>query len=307
MAKRKEMPQDIGACRAERIPTPAAAPAREKPQPAPNCRKARIRKVPVHKLIPHPLQPPERHSEEGILDLAESIRQHGLLEPPLVRRRSDGTLEILAGHRRVHAWKWLVLQGVVESGMPVLLYTELSDDDATLMIAAEYGHRTDFGALHRARVVGAAVAVRRRELGREPQLRDLGDLVPWKKSQLAKYQAVSDALDDPRTRPLVQSLDNPDIELLYNILRNTEFVRVQAALNCLAAGDIKAARAAIRKPSVAGRPKETVSRNPQGAGYDLTIRYRPTMAPEAAVAALAELADLRERLEVAARGAAGDE
>lgn len=59
------------------------------------------RMVEIELIRPNPTQP--RRELVGIEELAESVREKGVLEPILVRPRDDGTFEIIAGERRYHA------------------------------------------------------------------------------------------------------------------------------------------------------------------------------------------------------------
>lgn len=59
---------------------------------------------PLDKIVPNRGQPRQHFDTEKIEELAESLRQHGLLEPLVVRRRSGtDTFEIIAGERRWRA------------------------------------------------------------------------------------------------------------------------------------------------------------------------------------------------------------
>ena len=51
-------------------------------------------------LVANPDQPRKAFSEEGLEDLASSIRQNGVVEPVIVRPKPDGTFELVAGERR---------------------------------------------------------------------------------------------------------------------------------------------------------------------------------------------------------------
>src|SRR3712207_5070321 len=53
-------------------------------------------------IAPNPYQPRQGFDEEALQELADSIRQHGLLQPIVVRRR-DGGYELIAGERRLRA------------------------------------------------------------------------------------------------------------------------------------------------------------------------------------------------------------
>lgn len=58
--------------------------------------------LPVEGLIANPHQPRKTFNEEGLAELAASIRENGVLQPILVRRVDD-TFQIVAGERRVRA------------------------------------------------------------------------------------------------------------------------------------------------------------------------------------------------------------
>jgi len=61
--------------------------------------------LPVDSLIPGTYQPRRNFQDVELEELAESIRQQGLIQPIVVRPRNDGTFEILAGERRWRACK----------------------------------------------------------------------------------------------------------------------------------------------------------------------------------------------------------
>jgi len=57
----------------------------------------------IEDLHPGRMQPRTRLDAEGLVELASSIREHGVLEPILVRKRAAGGFEIIAGERRWRA------------------------------------------------------------------------------------------------------------------------------------------------------------------------------------------------------------
>ncbi|MBE6905942.1 MAG: ParB/RepB/Spo0J family partition protein [Ruminococcaceae bacterium] len=63
-----------------------------------------IRELEISSLIPYPNQPFRPYSEEKLLELAEDIKENGVLSPVIVRPMDDG-YQILAGHNRVNASK----------------------------------------------------------------------------------------------------------------------------------------------------------------------------------------------------------
>ena len=67
--------------------------------------------IPIYSVRPNPYQPRKYFSDEAISDLADSIRQIGLLQPINVRRVGEGGYELIAGERRLRACK---LAGLTE-------------------------------------------------------------------------------------------------------------------------------------------------------------------------------------------------
>ena len=70
-----------------------------------------IHEIRVEEIIPNPFQPRKTFSDEGLQDLAASVREHGILQPLLVRRTQEG-FEIVAGERRFRAAKIVGLTAV---------------------------------------------------------------------------------------------------------------------------------------------------------------------------------------------------
>ena len=63
---------------------------------------AQIREVPVGKILPNPAQPRLSYDEDSLTELADSIREHGVLQPILVRP-AGAQYELIAGERRWRA------------------------------------------------------------------------------------------------------------------------------------------------------------------------------------------------------------
>lgn len=62
-----------------------------------------ISTVPVDKVTANPFQPRKEFDEETLEELAQSIRQQGVITPITVRRMPDGTYQLIAGERRWRA------------------------------------------------------------------------------------------------------------------------------------------------------------------------------------------------------------
>ena len=66
-----------------------------------------LREIFVEKIIPNKYQPRREFTEEKIRELAESIKQNGLLQSITVRDMGNGFYELIAGERRLRAIKYL--------------------------------------------------------------------------------------------------------------------------------------------------------------------------------------------------------
>src|SRR5690349_12003020 len=77
-----------------------------------------VRKVRLTSVVPSPLQPRKDFAEEALRELVDSIRQHGIIQPLIVRRLNGGTHELIAGERR-----WRAAQELGLAEVPVIVRT----------------------------------------------------------------------------------------------------------------------------------------------------------------------------------------
>ena len=103
----------------------------------------RVRDAPIDLVIPSPLQPRHQFVEAPLDDLMDSIRQHGIIQP-LIVRAVDGKLELIAGERRWRASRKLGLATV-----PVIV-REASDRDVLEMALIENLQREDLNPMEEA-------------------------------------------------------------------------------------------------------------------------------------------------------------
>jgi len=87
-----------------------------------------VREIPLERIIPNPSQPRLTWNEETLNELAASIREHGVLQPILVRPAGEDRYEIIAGERR---WRASKLAG--KETVPSIV--ERFDDSTALEIA----------------------------------------------------------------------------------------------------------------------------------------------------------------------------
>lgn len=89
----------LGQPPAARQEVPTASPAA-----VPDTPKGDLLELPVASISPNPRQPRQHFDTEGLEELAESIRTHGVLQPILVMRGEfEGEYTLLAGERRLRA------------------------------------------------------------------------------------------------------------------------------------------------------------------------------------------------------------
>lgn len=91
---------------------------------APNQEQS-ITSLPLQKVEPNPDQPRHNFDEEQLLTLADSIQEHGILQPLAVRAVGEGYYQIIAGERR---WRAARMAGLSE--VPVVV---IEADDKTVM------------------------------------------------------------------------------------------------------------------------------------------------------------------------------
>ena len=99
--------------------------------------------VELESIVPGSMQPRTHFDEASLQSLAESIRSHGIVQPLLVRRRSDG-YELIAGERR---WRAAKLAGLTR--VPVVV-KDVPDDSLLEIALIENIQREDLNPIEEA-------------------------------------------------------------------------------------------------------------------------------------------------------------
>ncbi|MEK7703558.1 MAG: ParB/RepB/Spo0J family partition protein [Myxococcota bacterium] len=102
-----------------------------------------LRQLAIERIKPNRAQPRKQFDEAALEELAASIRERGVLQPIVVRRRGEG-YEIVAGERR---WRAAAKAGLTE--IPALV-KELTDSDALQVALIENIQREDLDPLEEA-------------------------------------------------------------------------------------------------------------------------------------------------------------
>lgn len=79
-----------------------------------------VDKVDINKIEPNASQPRKNFNEDSLQELADSIKQHGLIEPLIVQKGKKGFYQIIAGERR---WRASKIAGLKEVPVIVKEYT----------------------------------------------------------------------------------------------------------------------------------------------------------------------------------------
>lgn len=119
--------------------------------------------ISLERLVPNPNQPRKTFDEQTIQELAESIREQGILSPILVRPQGE-KFQIVAGERRYQAAKLAGLKDI-----PALI-RRVSDNEAKILSLIENIQREDLNDIDRAAAIKelkASLAVTWEEIGRK--------------------------------------------------------------------------------------------------------------------------------------------
>lgn len=99
--------------------------------------------VEIDRISPNPYQPRKEFSNEKLIDLAESIRTHGIIQPLIVREVTNG-FQLIAGERRLRAAKMVGLEKV-----PIVI-KEMSDQAMMEIALVENLQREDLNPIEEA-------------------------------------------------------------------------------------------------------------------------------------------------------------
>jgi len=102
---------------------------------------ANLNHIPINSIAPNPRQPRTVFDEEKMAELITSIKEVGVLQPPVVRSIGDGRYELIMGERRLRAAKAAGL-----SHIPVII-RQTPDDQLLREALLENIHRSELNAL----------------------------------------------------------------------------------------------------------------------------------------------------------------
>jgi ParB family transcriptional regulator, chromosome partitioning protein len=163
-----------------------------------------VKVLPVDRIEPNPENPRVAVNEEALNELAASIREHGVLQPILVRPLEDGRYQVIAGERR-----WRASQRAGQATIPALV-EDIDDDTALEISIIENLQREDITPLDEAAMYDRMI----RDHGYS--IRKLADKLGKDKGYLENRLRLADA--PPEVRELV-SLRKDTLSHAYELMK----------------------------------------------------------------------------------------
>jgi ParB family transcriptional regulator, chromosome partitioning protein len=122
--------------------------------------REKVMEIPLPDISDFPGHPFKVKADEAMLEMADSVKQYGVLVPGLVRPKADGGYEMVAGHRRKKASE---LAG--RETMPCIV-RELDDDQATIIMVDSNLQRENIAPSEKAFAYKMKLEAMKRQAGR---------------------------------------------------------------------------------------------------------------------------------------------
>jgi len=106
---------------------------------------ADVQRIPIDQIVPNRYQPRQTFLQQELTELTASIKESGVIQPIMVRRKGDGVYELIAGERRWRASK--------EAGLTVIpaVLKNCTDQESLLLALVENLQREDLNPMETAR------------------------------------------------------------------------------------------------------------------------------------------------------------
>ena len=178
----------------------------------------RVQYIPLGRIRPNPQQPRHSFDEEGLAELAASIRSCGILQPLTVRRAGEG-YELVAGERRPRAARIAGLREV-----PCLV-AQVGEEDSALLALMENLQRRDLDCWEEAQAIARLIS--RYGLSQEEAARRLGRAQPTVANKLRLLRLPEDVrallrengLTERHARAVLRLPENRRSEALITIAK----------------------------------------------------------------------------------------
>jgi ParB family chromosome partitioning protein len=209
-----------------------------------------VRNVPVDAIEPNPDQPRMIIDPTALRELAASVREHGVLQPVLVRPLEDGRYQLVAGERRWRAARLAALDTV-----PAMI-EEIDDDTALEIAIIENLQREDLSPLEEAELY------RRMTAEHGYSVRKLAHKLGKDKGYIENRLRLADA--PPEIRDLV-SQRRDTLSHAYELLKVGDPRRRRRLADQVARGELTLARLRDRIEGRRVRPRAEGARKTRAA------------------------------------------
>jgi ParB family chromosome partitioning protein len=184
--------------------------------------REKVLDIPLSEISDFPNHPFKVKADEAMLEMADSVKQYGVLVPGLVRPKADGGYEMVAGHRRKKASEF-----AGKETMPCIV-RELDDDAATIIMVDSNLQRESISPSEKAFAYKMKLEAMKRQAGR-PSKENASQVGTQKRSD----QILAEQSGDSRNQiqryirltelipPVLEMVDekqiafNPAVEISY--------------------------------------------------------------------------------------------
>jgi ParB/RepB/Spo0J family partition protein len=205
-------------------------------------RSVGVRVVPIDRIDPNPQQPRLVFNQETLEELAASIREHGVLQPILVRPIGINRFQLIAGERR---WRASTLAGL--DTIPALI-EEIDDDTALEISIIENLQREDISPLDEASMYDRMI----RDHGYS--IRKLADKLGKDKGYVENRLRLADA--PPEVRALV-SVRKDTLSHAYELMKVDDPKKRKRLADQVASGELSLVK--LRDKIEGRRPRAAIA------------------------------------------------
>jgi len=243
--------------------------------------RAQIREIAVDKILPNPAQPRLSYEEDSLTELADSIREHGVLQPILVRPVGS-QYELIAGERR-----WRASRQAQRETIPAIV-VEFDDETALEVSIIENLQREDVSPLEE-----AGMFRKMTDLGYS--VRQLAQKIGKDKGYVENRMRLADA--PPEIRELV-SVRKDTLSHAYELMKIGDERTRRRLAKKIAAGELTLARLRILTGSATkDEPDgESPRRRKRTAAGEVAVAKAARDADEALMTNRGKLADAIDEL-----------
>src|SRR5262245_14328034 len=111
-----------------------------------------LREIDIDRILPNSHQPRKSFDEDALNDLSNSIREHGVVQPIVVRSLEDGFFQLIAGERR-----WRAAQRAGLARIPAVV-RDAAEQAALELALIENLQREDLNPMEEAEAYGRLIA-----------------------------------------------------------------------------------------------------------------------------------------------------